>query len=221
MWWKNCAVCLFLFLLASNCVYAQLGVGGGFELGTAAFINKAVFVESPSIGISAMVSYAPPESTLFPSVTYLLRNTVVPVENDIYLKQRGIVTSQNFVLNLNYRTTDESNYYLLFWGIGIAKMRPETDLSDRLGNAITLIDSLPSTHLYPMIQAGCKYMHRILGNSSFYVGFEANIKYIRMHADNVYYIQQGSTFTKATITGDIVTPGVQVQLAYFFDGKEE
>ena len=212
--------CILLLLFDPVCGYAQLGIGGGFEYGTAAFVNKPVFVRRPSIGVSGMLSYAPRESKLFPSFTYLFKNIVVPVNNSYYPGQDDYANYQHFAINLNYRTTQESNYYQLFTGIGIARIRPEKNLNDGQGNAMTLIDTT-SGNLYPMIQVGGKYMHRILSNSSFYLGLEANLKYIRMHSANTYYLQQGASSVKATIGGDVIFPGVQIHLDYFFDGNEE
>ncbi len=217
---KAVSICIFLFLSDSNCGYAQMSIGGGFEYGTAAFINKGIFVKRPSIGISGMISYAGRESKLFPSFTYLLKNIVVPVDNNYYTGVEDFAKDQHFALNLNYRTTFESDYYQLFMGVGIAHISPEKNLSDGQGNAMTLTDTA-SVSIYPLIQAGVKYMHRILPNSSFYVGIEANLKYIRMHSENVFYLQQGTGSVKATIAGDIIFPGVQIHLDYFFDRNEE
>lgn len=212
---------VFLLLAVTHPGYAQLGIGGGFEYGTAVFTNKEIFVGKPSLGFSAMLSYAPRKSKLFPSVTYLLKNMVVPVNNSYYSQQNDIARGHNFALNLNYRTsTYEPNYYQLFMGIGIAKISPEVNLSDKQGNALTLIDTT-SVSLYPMVQVGCKYMYRILSNSSFYIGVEANLKYIRMHSADVDYLQQGSNIVKASIGGEIICPGIQVHLDYIFDGNEE
>jgi hypothetical protein len=212
---KALSACIFLLLLASNYGYAQIAIGAGFECGTAVFINKGVFAGRPSVGLAGILSYAPRESKLFPSVTYLIKNIVVPIDNDHYPGLNGLATSQNFALNLNYGTRCESTYNQLFIGIGIAKIRPQTDLSDKMGNAVTLIDTA-NFNLYPMIQIGGKYMRRILNNASFYVGIEAHLRYIRMHSENVYYLQQDLSSVKATIAGEIISPGLQVHLDYFF-----
>jgi hypothetical protein len=219
MWRNAFCACVFLLLFNASCGYAQLGIGGGFEYGTGVFINNRVFAGAPSLGISGMLSYAPRESRLFPSLTYLLKTMVVPVNNGYYSGLEDVATVHHFVLNLNYRTTGEPNYYQLFMGIGIAKITPETNLTDMRGNPITLIDTA-SVSLYPVIQAGGKYMHRILGNSSFYLGLEANLKYIRMRSENVYYLQQGKSSVKATIAGEIIAPAVQIHLDYIFGNEE-
>ena len=64
-------------------------------------------------------------------------------------------------------------------------------------------------------------MHRILSNSSFYFGVEANLKYIRMHADILYAIEYAAASVPATISGDIIFPGLLLHLDYIFDRKEE
>lgn len=219
-WWIVLSAAIFLMLLTTPAANAQVGIGGGFEYGTAAVINNGVFIRKPSIGIAGMLSYAPRDSKVFPSFSYLLKTIYVPVANDIYQDVNAPATDQHFALNINYRTTLESDYHLLFIGVGVAKINATKNLVDEDGNAITLTNTLPTAHLYPLVQAGGKYMHRILPNSSFYVGLEANLKYIRMHSDDVYYLQQGTNSVKATVSGDIVFPGLQVQLCYFFERKE-
>lgn len=217
-WWAF-FVCIFLWLSNSNWGYAQIGIGGGFEYGTGAFINDGFFIKRPSLGITGMLSYAPRESKLFPSFTYLLKTMVVPVNNSYFANLSDLAKTQHFVLNLNYRTSPESNYYQFFMGVGASKITPETDLSDNNGYAVKLIDTA-AANLYPIVQLGAKYMHRILENSSFYLGLEANLKYIRMHSDNVYYLQQDKNLVKASIGGDVIFPSVQIHLDYFFDGNE-
>ena len=219
-WGKTFSACILLLQLDANCGYAHLGIGGGFEYGTAAFINNGLFIKRPSLGISGMLSYAPRESKVFPSFTYLLKTIAVPVNNSYYKDQADLATSQHFVLNLNYRTSPESNYYQLFMGGGVSKIKPGTNLSDNNGYAMKLVDTA-TANLYPIVQVGAKYMHQILGNSSFYLGLEANLKYIRMHSENVYYLQQDKNLVKASIGGDVIFPSVQIHLDYFFDGKEE
>ncbi len=218
-WWRFFFTCIFL-LLASGYGYAQLGIGGGFECSPAVFISNGVFVRRPSLGISGMLSYAPRDSRLFPSFTYLLKSIAVPVNNDYYPGLYDFARNQNFVLNLNYRTTDEQNYYLLFMGIGVANVSPGAHLNDEQGRPVTLVDK-GSSNLYPVMQVGGKYMYRILNNGSFYLGLEANLRYIRMHSGNVYYLQQGKNSVQATIAGDILFLGVQIHLDYFFDRNEQ
>gem|GEM_PF-6692019 len=219
--WKVISVCVFLLLSIVSVGYAQIGIGGGFEYGTAIFINKQVYIRRPSMAISGMLSLAPRESKIFPSFTYLLKNMVVPVANSYYADQAGSATDQHFALNLNYRTALEGDYYQCFIGGGIARINPGEALSDQWGNATSLIDSSGSGNIYPLIQLGGKYMHRILSNSSFYLGIEANLKYIRMHSENGYALQYGSASVPATISGDIVFPGLLLHLDYIFDRKEE
>ncbi len=221
VWWIAVSTAIFLLQVATSCTYAQIGLGGGFEYGTAAVVNNGIFIRKPNMAITAMLSYAPRDARLFPSFTYLLKTIYVPVANDTYPNINVPATDQHFALNLNYRTNLESDYHLLFLGVGVAKINAVTNLIDEQGNAITLTNTLASAHLYPLMQVGGKYMHRILPNSSFYVGLEANLKYIRMHSDDVYYLQQGSNSVKAAVAGDIIFPGLQVLLAYFLDGKEE
>jgi hypothetical protein len=218
---KTVSICIFLSLSYFSNSYAQIGIGSGFEYGTAIFINKQVYIRRPSMGISGMMSYAPRESKIFPSFTYLLKNMVVPIANSYYADQTGTATDQHFALNLNYRTALEGDYYQCFIGGGIARTNPWKTLSDQWGNAISLIDSSGSDNIYPLIQVGGKYMHRILSNSSFYLGIEANLKYIRMHSENGYALQYGSASVPATISGDIIFPGLLLHLDYIFDRKEE
>jgi hypothetical protein len=211
--------CFFILsLLLPGVDYAQLGAAGGFEYGTPILVNKSVFIRRPSVGICAMVSYCPPEGRLFPSLSYLKKNIIVPVHNSAYEGQDDNAAEDNFVLNLNYRTTDKEHYTLVFAGIGVANIIPQHSLNDKLGNPMQLRDT-GSITLYPLMQAGCRYMRRILPNSNFYLGLETDIKYIRMRSDNVYYIWQGSSATRASIGGNVIFPGVQVYLQYFF-GKE-
>ncbi len=212
---------LFIFLLLLPVVdYAQLGIGGGFEYGAPIFINSPVFAGRPSIGIGAILSYMPPAGRLFPSFAYLKKNILVPVNNGVYDKQDDFAAEDDFVLNLNYKPTDKEHYTLVFAGIGLANIVPEHHLNDRAGNSLELRDT-GSVTKYPLMQIGCIYMHRILPNSNFYVGAEASMKYIRMHSDNVYYIWQKNNFTKASIAGNAVIPGVQVYLQYFFAKESE
>ena len=218
---KKCALlfCPLLFL----CIvkdYAQLALGAGFEYGLPVFVNKQVFVKTTSLGIGAVLSYCPPRSRVFPSVTYLIKSNHVPVGSQYYNTFDDYATYHNFALNLNYRTTEETHYSLFFIGIGIAGIKPGSGLEDSHGNALTLIDT-GNIKIYPLVQGGVRYMHKILQNGNFYLGLEANIKYIRMHSDNAYYIQQGATISKATINGDIIFPGIQVQLIYFFERAAE
>lgn len=217
--WRGLCVAVLCLVSGTDNGYAQLGIGGGFEFGTAAFVNPA-FIRKPSLGIAGMLSYGLRDSRIFPSFTYLLKTIAVPVNNSFYKDLTAPATSQHFVLNLNYRTTDNPDYNLFFLGVGVSKIKPNEGFNDGNGNDITLIDTA-SANLYPVMQGGVKYMHRILGNSSFYVGLEANLKYIRMHSENVYYLHQATSMVKATMGGDIIFPSVQIHLDYFFDGKEE
>ncbi len=219
--WKFLSIFFCVLLLNARCGYAQIGIGGGFEYGTAAFISKSVFVRRPSMAISGMLSIAPRDSKIFPSFTYLLKNMVVSVANSYYAGQTGTATDQHFALNLNYRTALEGDYYQYFIGGGIARISPRKTLNDQWGNPIILIDSAGSENIYPLIQLGAKYMHRILSNSSFYFGVEANLKYIRMHSENVYALQYGAASAPATISGDVIFPGILLHLNYIFDRKEE
>jgi hypothetical protein len=218
--WRVTVTIIFMISSIGNRAYAQLGIGGGFEYGTALVLNNGIYARRPSMGVSGILSYAPRESKMFPSFTYLLKSIALPISNDRYSGLVDFATCQNFALNLNYRTTEEPDYYLLFMGIGLATINPDTYLYDNNGNTLTLIDTA-SVNRYPLIQLGGKYMHRILGNSSFYLGLEANLRYIRMHPDVPCYLQEGRSLANARIGGDIISPGVQIQLNYFFDKGEE
>ena len=200
--------------------YAQLGFGGGFEYSMPVFVNNQVYAKRPALGNCGVLSYCPRDSKLFPSFSYLIKSMMVPVFNTFYNGQDVLATNHNFELNLNYRRSDENNYSVLFIGLGVAQIVPETNMNDNRGNPLSLIDT-GNTHLYPLAQIGGKLMHRILPNSNFYVGLEASLKYIRVHSNDAYYIQNGNNYYKATIAGDIIYPGIQLQLYYFFErGKE-
>ena len=72
MWWKLFSVCVILLLSVPYNGYGQIGIGGGFEYGPALFVSNGVFARRPALGITGIISYAPRDSKLFPSVTYLL-----------------------------------------------------------------------------------------------------------------------------------------------------
>jgi hypothetical protein len=141
------------------------------------------------------------------------------VHNTYFNDLEDFATEHRFALRLNYRTSMEQSYHLLFIGIGAADIRPERTLSDQNGDAIALTDT-GSSHLYPLVQVGGVYMKRILPNSGFYLGLEACLQYVSMHSENRYYLQQPGISVPATIGGDVVSPGISIKLLYIFDGVE-
>ncbi len=145
---------------------AQLGLAAGWEYGTAMFANSPFFIRRPSSGIYTELCYAPPESRIFPSFSYMLKTIPVPVRNTFFNNPDDFAKFQHYILKLNYRMSEEQHYHLLFLGIGVASILPETVLSDQQGNAIALIDTA-NTHLYALVQAGVQYMRRILPNPAF------------------------------------------------------
>jgi len=198
---------------------AQWSIGGGVGYGTAMFVNGAFFAARPAMSACGDLGYMPGEGRLFPSFSYMLRTTHVQVQNAHFHDLEDLAREQHFALQLNYRDRLEQHYHLFFLGIGVANIRPDKVMSDQYGYDIIMNDT-GSIHLYPLVQAGARIMRRILPNSGFYLGLEANVQYVAMHNENRYYLQQGTILVPATIGGDILLPGIAVKLLYVFDKVE-
>lgn len=207
------------FLLSRQPVSGQLVIGGGLEYGGAIFLNHPLFAGRPSMAACGELAYIPPNGNFYPSFCYRLKSLVVPVQNSPFKNLDDIAMEHNFALRLNYRTSREQHFSVLFVGIGVAGILPEKSLSDQYGNEISLADSA-TVNLYGLVQAGARYMTRVLPNSGFYLGLEAYVQYVAMKPTNYYRLQQGSTVTAATISGDVVMPSIAVKLLYAFEKAE-
>jgi hypothetical protein len=180
-------VLLFIVLGMAGPCGAQLGIDGGLEYGTAIFANKQVYVGRPSVGICAGMAFRPRNTRLSPSFSCLFKTISVPVRRSAFPGLDDFATLRNFMLKLNYRTSDEPSYTELFLGVGVAGITPQTNLTDNTGNAINVSDTL-SINMYPAVELGIRRMWKILPNGGFYLGLEGSLCYIRMHSQNQYYL---------------------------------
>jgi len=213
-------VLLFIVLGLAAPGRAQVGIAAGLEYGTAIFANKAVFATRPSTGIAAELTFRPRDSRLYPSLSCLFKTITVPVRNSTFSGLDDFADLHQFMLKLNYRTSDEPSYTAVFLGVGVAQIAPQTNFNDNTGSAIAINDT-GSTNLYPAVELGIRRMWRILPNGGFYLGLEGSVCYIHMHAQNQYYLQQGATVAEATIGGDVIVPEIAVTLHYFFMRRGE
>jgi len=208
-------VLLFIVLGMTGPCRAQLGIAGGLEYGTAVFANSPVYVNRPTVGVCTELTFRPRNLRLSPSFSYLFKSISVPVHSAAFSGLDDFANLRNFMLKLNYRTSDEGTYSVLFVGVGVASIEPSANLADNAGNAINVTDT-GTLNMYPAVELGIRRMWRILPNGGFYLGLEGSVTYIRMHSQNEYYLRQGSTEASATIGGNIMMPGIALTLQYFF-----
>ncbi len=200
---------------------AQLLIGTGFEYGVPVIVGKQVFVQTDPVGLSGVVGYELKGSVVYPTFSYLIKSIRVPVYSAGQSGLQDFATDHNFALNLNYRMGDWDKYLALFAGIGIAQIKPEDNVDGYAGgNAVWLRDTGSAT-MYPLVQAGGRWLWRILPNSNFYFCLEADMKYIKAQNNNEYYLWRGKDYAKATIGGNIFFPSVMVQLLYVFERRRE
>ena len=212
--------CCSISVLFAGSACAQVAVSTGVECGFPFFVNRQGYYNLESFGLRTDVSYQPRNTTLYPSASFLLTYMQLPVYASNYSGLNVFASNRSLMLNLNCKSDRENNNFLIYGGLGVAQIQPNGNVYNTNSTDLQLV-SLYNINLYPAINAGCKFYHRLPVRRPIYVTFEANLTYIRMYAnDNEYYIQSYNARQKVSIYGDILFPGAVFSMCYIFERRE-
>lgn len=203
---------------------AQLIVGIGSSIGASYFLDRQAYYNSLSPGIGLHISYCPPNniSAFYPSASFYIHQMQIPVFSSLLDGLTIPATSKCWLLNLNYKLTDNENNFIAYGGIGVSHIAPDVTASVYYGPgsiALALINEGNSEY-YPTLNTGIIYLKHISKKAPLYLGIDGQLKYIYIYQNGKYYVQNTSVREEAYVSGNMIFPSLVISINYAFERRD-
>jgi hypothetical protein len=219
-------------LLGAAGAKAQIELSNGIEMSYPFLFNSSnskINYGQITFGLRGGIAYKPSQTQFFPILNVSFGRTRLPLYdyNDkdvavINFNYLGLMLNENYIVNF-----PQSQLYI-YGGIGMTGLfRQGLGLAGKGSGAQEIhLDSTANTNrIFPALNIGFEYVYGESVNRRLYLGIGINFQYTLLLANsNTYYAtvhEDAYTYNsfKASMTGNVLSPGFYIALHYMIGHK--